>query len=344
MSAPLCREAPPARIGALALDSPLVLAPMAGITDLPFRLLAREAGCGLVVSEMVSADGLVHGAEKTRGLLRSDPREKPFAVQLLGADPAVMAEAAAIAVEAGAADLIDINFGCAVRKVVKTGAGVALMRDPARARRVIAAVRAAVRVPLTIKMRTGWERSGAQAFEIAAIAEELGVDAVAIHARTASQKFRGRADRGVIAELKRRLRIPVIGNGDVFTAAEALAMRAQTGCDAVMVGRGAIGRPFLFTEAAALLAGRPATAAPTIDQRLDLLERYLALALDGRTGAGGSFRRLRQRLGWFVKGIPASAVFRQRLGGAESADQAAEIIAAFRAECRRRDGAPALSA
>ncbi len=331
---PMARQ--PFRIGRLALDAPLVLAPMAGITDLPFRILAREAGCGLVVTEMVSADGLVHAAERTRGLLRSAAAERPLAVQLFGADPAVMAAAAAIAVEACGADALDINFGCAVRKVVKTGSGAALMRDPAGARRLLRAVRDAVRVPLTIKIRTGWERSGSQALAIGAIAQDCGVDAVAIHARTAGQKFSGRADRAVIAALKRRLAIPVIGNGDVFAAQDALSMMRETGCDAVMIGRGAVGNPLIFAQAKALMAGRGA-APPEIDGRLDLMRRYLKLSMD-HGGGENAFRRLRHRLGWFAKGIPRSAAFRQRLGDAATAAQAVELIEDFREAVRGREG------
>ncbi len=198
------------KIGPLRLDHPLILAPLAGVTHLPFRLLAREAGCALVCSEMVSADGLVYGSPNTVDLLRSDPAEKPFSVQLFGSDPAVMAEAAAI-VEHSGADVLDINFGCAVRKVIKTGAGVALMQSPQRAEALLRAVRKKIRIPLTVKLRSGWDASGRQAFAIGEIAEACGVDAITIHPRTASQMFRGRADWALIAALKRRLAFRLSG-------------------------------------------------------------------------------------------------------------------------------------
>ena len=241
-------------IGSLHLENPVILAPLAGITNLPFRLLAKEAGCGLVCSEMVSADGLVHGARNAFDLLRSLPAEKPLAVQLFGSDPAVMAEAAAI-VEGSGADLLDINFGCAVKKVIKTGSGAALMRTPQRAEALLRAVRRAVRIPLTIKIRSGWDGSGRQALALGAIAEACGVNAVTVHPRTASQKFSGRADWGVIAALKRHLSIPVIGNGDIACADDAARMLSETGCDAVMVGRQAIGYPRIFTEIGLRLHG-----------------------------------------------------------------------------------------
>nr|MCU0539380.1 tRNA-dihydrouridine synthase family protein [Desulfobacterales bacterium] len=248
------------RIGALTLAPGAVLAPLAGITNLPFRLLAREAGCVLVFSEMVSAEGLVHGSANSRALLRSLPAEQPLGVQLFGADPARMAAAAAM-VESAGADLLDINFGCSVKKVVKTGAGAALMRDPARAAALLTSVRKAVRLPLTVKLRTGWERSGAQALAIGRLAQECGVDAVTIHPRTAAQKFSGRADWTVIAALKQALTIPVIGNGDIFCAGDAARMLTETGCDAVMVGRRAIGYPRIFTEIAGMLRGEPVPGA-----------------------------------------------------------------------------------
>ena len=313
-------------IGPLHLENPVILAPLAGITNLPFRLLAKEAGCGLVTSEMVSADGLVHGAPNALALLRSLPAEKPLAVQLFGSDPAVMAEAAAI-VEGSGADLLDINFGCAVKKVIKTGSGVALMRTPQRAEEMLRAVRHAVRIPLTIKIRSGWDGSGRQALALGEIAEGCGVDAVTVHPRTAAQKFSGHADWGVIAALKRQLSIPVIGNGDIACADDAARMLFETGCDAIMVGRRAIGYPRIFTEIGLRLHGE-AVPADTIANRLKVLRRYTQLTVEcfGRETAT---RLIRRRLGWFVKGMRNGAVLRCAAGQITCMEQAYELIEAF---------------
>jgi nifR3 family TIM-barrel protein len=315
------------KIGTLALENPTLLAPLAGITHLPVRLLAREAGCALVCTEMVSADGLAHGSPHTLPYLRSLPAEKPLAVQIFGSDPAVMATAAAIAEESGA-DVVDINFGCAVRKVVKVGAGVALMRAPERAEALLRAVRRAVRIPLTIKIRSGWCRTGREALAIGAMAEACGVDAVTLHPRTAAQKFSGRADWGLIAALKRRLAIPVIGNGDIRTAQDAERMMAETGCDAVMIGRSAVGYPRIFTEVNARLSGRPEPP-ETLEDRLQTMRRYVALTVECY-GEQTALRLVRSRLGWFAKGLRGAAVLRQAAARTASIGAALELIDAFR--------------
>lgn len=315
------------KIGTLVLENPTLLAPLAGITHLPVRLLAREAGCALVCTEMVSADGLAHGSPHTLPYLRSLPAEKPLAVQIFGSDPAVMAAAAAIVQESGA-DVVDINFGCAVRKVVKVGAGVALMRAPERAEALLRAVRRAVRIPLTIKIRSGWCRSGREALEIGSMAEACGVDAVTLHPRTAAQKFSGRADWSLIAALKRRLAIPVIGNGDIRTARDAERMMAETGCDAVMIGRSAVGYPRIFTEVNARLSGRPEPP-EDLEERLQTMRRYVALTV-ACYGEQTALRLVRSRLGWFAKGLRSAAVLRQAAARTESIGAALALIDAFR--------------
>lgn len=316
------------RIGSLTLANPLVFAPLAGISNLPLRLLVKAAGCGLVTSEMVSSNGLVHGSWRTRQLLESSAAEKPLAVQLFGADPGIMAEAARQVAEAGA-DVIDINFGCAVPKVVKTGAGVALMRAPEAADRLLRAVRRAVPDrPLTIKIRSGWEPSGSQALEIARRAEAEGVDAITVHPRTARQGFRGAPDWSLIARVKQAVGIPVIGNGDVAASRDAGRMLAATGCDAVMVGRAAIGNPFIFRQMLADLEGRAATP-PTVAERFAVMENYVRETVRF-LGELQACRVMRSRLGWFVKGMPGSSAFRQSIR--EVADEARllEMLAAFR--------------
>jgi nifR3 family TIM-barrel protein len=324
-------------IGPLRLETPAILAPLAGISNLPFRLLAREAGCALVTTEMVSADGLVHGSANTHALLRSRPQEKPLAVQIFGSEPAVLAEAAAIVEDSGA-DVLDLNFGCAVRKVIRAGAGVALMRAPRRAEAILQAVRKAVKIPLTIKIRSGWERSGREALEIGTIAEACGADALTLHPRTAAQKFSGRADWTLIAALKRRLAIPVIGNGDIRTAADAAAMMAETGCDAVMIGRRAIGYPRIFTEIACRLAGRPLPA-EDVRQRIEIMRRFVTATVSC-FGEAHAARMLRTRLAWFAKGMPWSSGLRQAAGRIGSIADALQVIEAYGAAVEQPRAAP----
>ena len=314
------------QIGAVTLTCNLAFAPLAGISNLPLRLLAKESGCGLVYSEMVSANGLVYGAAKTHQLMRSTPEEKPLAIQIFGSDPAMMADAAQITAAAGA-DIVDINFGCAVKKIVKTGAGVALMRTPDRAAALLRAVRAAIRIPLTIKIRSGWHRGGEQAFNLVRIAEDCGVDALAVHPRSASQGFRGRADWSLITAIKKTTALPVIGNGDVENAEDAVRMLQQTGCDAVMVGRAAIGNPFIFAEILDLLAGRRREP-PDIHARLGIMRRYAADSVS-YLGERPACLMMRSRLGWFVKGLHGCSAFRESIKKLESLDQVMEKIDAY---------------
>lgn len=310
-------------IGTVTLDNGTVFAPLAGITNLPMRLMAREEGCGLVCSEMVSSYGLVYKSRKTQKIMDSDIREKPLSVQIFGAEPDVMAEAAC-RVEASGADILDINFGCSVRKILKSGSGAALMRTPALARAVVAAVRKAVKIPLTIKIRTGWDRSGVQAFETARMAEDCGVDALAVHPRLASQGFGGTADWSLIRAIKEQSRIPVIGNGDIVTAEDAIRMQEKTGCDAVMIGRGGIGNPWIFSQVIALSRG-DTVQAPTYDMRFDIMVRYLRESV-AYLGEESACYMLRSRLGWFVKGMPHSSRFRESIKRISSESEAIDII------------------
>ena len=227
------------------LDSPLILAPMAGYTDAAFRLLAKQHGCGLVTSEMISSHGLIYDNDKTKRYLHSDPREAPLSVQIFGADPLVMARAAEMVQENGA-HIVDINMGCPVKRVVKTGAGAALLRDLPRVGRILSEVRRAVTCPLTIKIRSGWSADEITAPDVASLAQDMGVDAVAVHPRTARQGFGGSADWDVIKRLKQRVSIPVIGNGDVREPSDVVRMINHTGCDAVMIGRGCLGKSLDF--------------------------------------------------------------------------------------------------
>jgi nifR3 family TIM-barrel protein len=320
------------KIGSVQVANPAVLAPLAGITDLPFRLLAKEAGCGLVCSEMISSNGLVHGSPKTLKMLSSCPEERPLSIQIFGSNPAIMAEAARM-VETAGADILDINFGCSVKKVVKTGAGVALMRSPQVAEKILTSVRKAINIPLTIKIRSGWDASGDQALLISRIAETSGIDAIAVHPRTASQGFRGKAQWPVITEVKRAVSLPVIGNGDISTGEDALRMEAVTGCDGVMIGRAAIGNPWIFSHYLALRNGRSPSLI-NLDRRFEIIERYVRSLIDYH-GEKHACRMLRSRLGWFVKGMHSSSRFRESIKHIRTESEALELILAYKSALER---------
>ena len=318
-------------IGNVEIARGAILAPLAGITNLPHRLLAKEAGAAMVCSEMVSANGLIRKSEKTLRILESHEDERPFSAQLFGADPAIMAEAAQI-VESLGADIVDINFGCSVRKIVRNDSGVALMRTPALAESILKTVRKAIPVPLTIKIRSGWDTSGEQALNIARIAEGCGVDAIAVHPRTASQGFGGKADWSLIKTLKQTVSIPVIGNGDILTWQDALRMLEETGCDAVMVGRAAIGNPFLFTQIAAALDGET-PAEIGLDRHFGMIRKYLRDSVE-YIGEKYGMRMMRSRLAWFIKGYPNSARFRESIKLLTTEAEALERLDKYQSEVR----------
>lgn len=299
------QPAMPQLINTLTLDSPFILAPLAGYTDLAFRLLCREYGAGLTYSEMISCHGLAHGQENTLAMLKTVPADRPVAMQLFGADPEIMAEAAAILSE-GPIDLLDINMGCPVKKVVKRGAGAALMKDPALAGRIIKQVCAASRVPVSVKIRSGWDQEAAGqgcAPDFAKMAEEAGASLVAVHGRTATQAFSGEVDWQVIAAVKKAVAIPVVGNGDIDSHAGGLAMMKATGCDAVMIGRAALGNPWVFTP-----TGPPVS----LPARMAGLRRHLAL-LKEHYPVDRILAKIKNHAGRYFKGIPGGSVIRQRI-------------------------------
>lgn len=320
-------------IGGVHIHPPTVLAPLAGITSLPFRMMTKSLGCGLVCTEMISAKALIYDSEKTLKMLDSSPEERPLSVQIFGAEPDVMAEAAARVQDLGA-DLVDINFGCAVRKVVKTGAGVALMREHELAEKLLKAVRNVLHIPLTIKIRSGWDPSGQQAFQIARIAEHCGVNALTFHPRTAQQRFGGRADRSLIAEMKKRISIPLIGNGDINSAADALSMFRETGCDGIMIGRAAMAGPAIFEETARLITGR-APLAFSLDRHFDMVDRFVDQMV-AHHGESIACMLLRSRLCFLVKGLPRAVEFRKQMSNISRKDQAKDLILKFKCSLEDR--------
>lgn len=315
----------PLAIGSLTLANNLILAPMAGITNLPFRLLAREQGASLCFTEMVSVNGLVREGRKTFELLQSVPEDRPLGIQLFGDDPQLLAEGARM-VE-GHGDLIDINMGCPVKKVVGTGAGSALLREPEKVRAIIRETRRATRLPLTVKIRSGWVCDEANFLEIARIAADEGCDAITLHPRSRSQMFEGHADWQKIAEMKRSVKIPIIGSGDLFTAADVTAMLAETGCDGVMVARGALGNPWIFRQALALLnGGEPAALAP--EERLRAALRHLELFTE-LSGERVALREMRKHFGWYSHGLAGAAQFRKAVNIIEGKEALLEALRRF---------------
>lgn len=327
------------RIGNLALSTRTVLAPMAGVSDLAFRRLARELGCGMVYTEFVSADGIVRGGNGSKALLRTEPGDHPLGVQLFGAEPSVIAEAARIAWEFTRCDLLDINMGCWVPKVIKRGAGAALLKDPKRVEAIVRAVVGAVPVPVTAKIRAGFAADSINALEVSKAIEAGGASAVTLHARVRTQAHNGAPMWDLIGALKSAVKIPVIGNGGVLIASDAIAMRTQTGCDGVMVGRAAMSQPWIFRQVAELEAGRPAWT-PTGAERLELVRKHLGYAVELNEGWQ---TRTSSRRGWshekhavikmrgmlvqYSNGIPGASEFRRTLETVDTVEKALEGLA-----------------
>lgn len=301
----------PLSVGSLRIPDPVLLAPMAGYTDSCFRRIARTYGAGIVFTEMISAAGLVRRSPKTLALLAFDEREQPLGIQVFGADPYEMAEAARIAQDHGAS-LIDLNMGCPVEKVCRIGAGASLLRSPDRAARIVAAVRKAVSCPLTVKIRLGWDSSSMTALQIAEIAESCGADAVTLHPRLRSQGFAGPADWSWVARLKAERKIPIVGNGDVASAPRALEVLSRGVCDAVMIGRASRGNPWLFSQIRALLQGE-VQAQPSSAERYTVMEEHLE-ALLNRYAPDLAAQRVRLLFPHYLKGLPGAATFRRALG------------------------------
>jgi tRNA-dihydrouridine synthase B len=328
---------------ALLPPKALVLAPMSGITDSPYRLLAREKGADVAYTEMVSAEGLVRDHYGTRLLLEANPDEGPLVGQLFGSDPAVLAEAASQMQDAGLQG-VDINVGCPAAKVVKRGAGAALLREPVRLRAIIQQVRKVLHIPLGLKIRSGWDEKSVNCLEIVQMAEASGIDMVAIHPRTRSQKFNGEADWGLIRMVKERTGLKVIGNGDVRSPQDAARMLEETGCDGVMIGRGSWGNPWIFARARGLIHEGRDIPPPGWEERKKLILRHLEMHLQGNDAPWGTIKFIKH-VGWYVKGYPAAADFRRRMNAIRSQEAfIREMEAYFRhIELRRGDSRCPLS-
>lgn len=319
------------RIGKIELVNPVILAPMAGVTDLPFRLLAKEMGCGLVYSEMVSDKGLIYENTHTRRLLDIDEQERPVALQIFGSDPDSMAKAAQIVAAAGA-DIIDINMGCPTLKIVKNGEGSALMRNSCLAYRImVAVVKSASPVPVTVKFRKGWDERSVNAVEFSRLAEQAGVAAVSVHGRTREQFYSGQADWSIIRQVKQAVAIPVIGNGDIRTPQDAKRMLTETGCDGIMIGRGAQGNPWIFRQVTHYLSTGQILPSPTLNERIDMLLRQLAMLVEHK-GEYIGIREMRSHAAWYTKGLPSSAELRLKFNQAMSKADFIRIMEGYRLE------------
>jgi len=299
------------KIGDLVLKHNVVLAPLAGITNLPFRILCRCEGAALAYTEMVSVNGLVREGVNTLALLKSTPEDRPLGIQLFGDTPESLAEAARM-VE-GYGDLVDINMGCPVRKVVGTGAGSALLREPLKIAAIIRAVRAATGLPLTVKIRSGWHCGDDSYLEIARIAEAEGCDAITLHPRSRSQMFSGHADWSQIARTKQAVAIPVLGSGDLFSAADCLGMLRETGCDGVMIARGVLGAPWIFRQVAELAATGSVTAVTNL-QRVAAMQQHLELFCR-EVGEAIAVREMKKHVGWYARGFAGAADIRRAANG-----------------------------
>ena len=313
------------KIGGLTLENPVVLGPMAGVTDLPFRILCKEQGAGLLYTEMVSAKAIYYGNRNTETLLRVEEKERPVGVQLFGSDPEIISRMAA-RISEGPYDLIDLNMGCPVPKVVNNGEGSALMKDPDLAGRILEALVKAVPQPVTVKIRKGFDDSSVNAVEIAKIAEECGVSAVAVHGRTRAQYYSGTADWEIIRQVKEALSIPVIGNGDVKSPEDAKRMMEETGCDGVMVARAARGNPWLCGRIAKYLETGEILPPPSLEEVKEMMVRHGELQAAFK-GEYQGIREMRKHVAWYTAGYPYGASIRRRCNEMETLEDLKKLAA-----------------
>ncbi len=315
---------PQLTIGGVTLPNNIILAPMAGVSDLPFRLLCHEQGAGLVCMEMVSAKAIYYNNRNTDSLMQIHPGEGAVSLQLFGSDPAILSGMAK-RIEERPFAFLDLNMGCPVPKVVNNGEGSALLKNPKLVEEILSSLVKAVKKPVTVKIRKGFDEDHVNAVEIAKIAESCGVAAVAVHGRTREQYYSGRADWNIIAEVKAAVSIPVIGNGDVDSPERALQMLVQTGCDGVMIGRAAQGNPWIFRETAGYLENGIAASRPTNAEKREMVLRHAALQLQYK-GEYIGVREMRRHLAWYTAGMPNSARFRRTINEMETMEQLRESV------------------
>ena len=317
-------------IGNVKIEKTAALAPMAGVADRAYRIMAKEYGAAYTVGEMASCKGLVYSDSKTAELLSVTEGERPMAVQLFGGEPEFMEKAVKIA-EEYSPDIIDINAGCPMPKIVNNGAGSALLKDPQRFGEVVAAAVGATKLPVTVKIRTGWTKNMINAVEIAKIAEKSGAAAITVHGRTREQLYTGTADWDIIRSVKQAVSIPVIGNGDVTTPEDCKQMYDYTGCDLVMVGRGSYGRPWLFGQIRDYLSGKPVRPDPTFEERLEIMRKHIALIIEDK-GEKIGMKEARRPAAWYLKGMKGAAQFRNACASLTSMADLEILIEKIRTE------------
>lgn len=312
------------KIGNVLLDNNVFLAPMAGITDMPFRILCKEQGCGLLYSEMISAKGIYYNDVKSFRLTEIDPSEEPTAIQIFGSEPDIMAKVAERLSQLNTA-IIDINMGCPTPKITKNGEGSALMKNPSLVGKIVNEVSRASSKPVTVKIRKGWDDDNVNAVEIAKIAEENGAQAITIHGRTREQFYSGKADWEIIKKVKKAVSIPVIGNGDIFVEEDAKRMLEETGCDAIMVGRGAQGNPWIFSKILSYLKFNVKLSDVRAEDKINMIKKHMQMLVNLK-GESSGIKEMRKHIAWYVKGMKNSTILREKVFHSVSQEEVTNLL------------------